>query len=269
MRKTLVVTALWSRCRSSRPARRTPTATDGAADGGNPRALSVESTDSDCKVSAAEAPAGTLTFDVTNTGSQVTEFYLLGEDGLRIVSEVENIGPNLNREMTVNAPAGAYFTACKPGMKGEGIRADFTVTESDDEPTTSADEQQLIDQAVANYAAYVQDQSDQLLAKTEQFVELYKSGDDEAARTLYPDARVHWERIETVAESFGDLDPMMDAREADLEPGQKWTGWHRIEKDLWPAARRELHAAHPRGAGDVRRRPARRTPRPSTSGCRP
>ena len=25
-----------------------------------------------------------------------------------------------------------------------------------------------------------------------------------------------------------------DAREADLEPGQKWTGWHRIEKDLWP-----------------------------------
>ena len=46
--------------------------------------------------------------------------------------------------------------------------------------------------------------------------------------------RQHWERIETVAESFGDLDPMMDAREADLEPGQKWTGWHLIEKDLWP-----------------------------------
>ena len=136
--------------------------------------------------------------------------------------------------MTVNAPAGTYFTACKPGMKGEGIRADFTVTESEDEPTTSADEQQLIDQAVANYAAYVQDQSDQLLAKTEQFVELYKSGDDEAARALYPVARTHWERIETVAESFGDLDPKLDLREADLEPGQKWTGWHRIEKDLWP-----------------------------------
>ena len=46
---------------------------------------------------------------------------------------------------------------------------------------------------------------------------------------------MHWERIETVAESFGDLDPRMDAREADLEPGQKWSGWHLIEKDLWPA----------------------------------
>ena len=49
--------------------------------------------------------------------------------------------------------------------------------------------------------------------------------------------RVHWERIEPVAESFGDLDPKMDAREADLEEGQKWTGWHRIEKDLWPPAK--------------------------------
>jgi iron uptake system component EfeO len=26
----------------------------------------------------------------------------------------------------------------------------------------------------------------------------------------------------------------MDLREADLESGMTWTGWHRIEKDLWP-----------------------------------
>jgi len=207
---------------------------DGAADGGNPRALTVQSSDDACKVSHAEAPAGTLTFDVTNTGSQVTEFYLLGEDGLRIVSEVENIGPGLNRKMTVNAPAGAYFTACKPGMKGEGIRAGFTVTESDAAPSADADEQEVVEEAVEHYADYVKDQADQLLVKTQQFVELYKNGEDDQARALYPDARTHWERIETVAESFGDLDPKTDLREADLEPGQEWTGWHRIEKDLWP-----------------------------------
>jgi iron uptake system component EfeO len=234
MRKILVVSALAVAVPFLAACTENSDGSGGAADSGNPRALSVESTDGECNVSAAEAPAGTLTFDVTNTGSQVTEFYLLGEDGLRIVAEVENVGPNLNREMTVNAPAGSYFTACKPGMKGDGIRAGFTVTESDDAPSVDADDQQLVDQALANYAAYVQDQSDQLLAKTEQFVDLYKAGDDEAARALYPVARTHWERIETVAESFGDLDPMMDAREADLEPGQQWTGWHRIEKDLWP-----------------------------------
>ncbi len=206
-----------------------------AGSDGDARALTVNSTDDACDLSASEAPAGTLTFDVSNTGSQVTEFYLLGEDGLRIVAEVENIGPNLNRELTVNAPAGTYVTACKPGMKGEGIRADFTVTESDQEPVIDADDQALVDQALANYAAYIEDQSAQLLEKTTEFVDLYKAKEDDAARALYAEARTHWERIETVAESFGDLDPMMDAREADLEEGDEFTGWHRIEKDLWPA----------------------------------
>jgi len=179
---------------------------------------------------------GTLTFDVTNAGDEVTEFYLLGEDGLRIVAEVENIGPALNRELTANVPAGSYFTACKPGMTGEGLRSAFEVTPSEeDAPAVSADSQELVEAASANYAAYVQDQSDQLLVKTQQFVDLYQAGDDDAARTMYPDARTHWERIETVAESFGDLDPRMDLREADVEPGDEWTGWHRLEKGLWPA----------------------------------
>jgi iron uptake system component EfeO len=219
---------------------------DGGADttGGNPRSLTVESSDDACKISATEAPAGTLTFDVTNTGSQVTEFYLLAQDGQRIVSEVENIGPGLDREMTVSAAPGSYVTACKPGMKGDGIRADFTVTESKDAPTTSTaegaegaeggDGDDAVAEATEHYEDYVKDQADQLLEKTQQFVELYKSGKDDQARALYPEARVHWERIETVAESFGDLDPRIDLREADLEPGQEWTGWHRLEKDLWP-----------------------------------
>ena len=44
---------------------------------------------------------------------------------------------------------------------------------------------------------------------------------------------MHYERIEPVAESFGDLDPALDARQADIEEGKEWTGWHKIEKDLW------------------------------------
>ena len=211
----------------------------GESDAAAPRSMTVSSSDSACDISATEAPAGTLTFDVVNTGSQVTEFYLLGEDGLRIVGEVENIGPALNRQLVVNAPAGKYVTACKPGMKGEGIRAGFTVTRSDEAARVGADDEQLVEQAQQNYAAYVQDQSDQLLVKTQEFVDAYERGDDDAARTIYADARTHWERIETVAESFGDLDPKMDAREADLEPGQRWTGWHLIEKDLWPQRARD------------------------------
>ena len=44
-----------------------------------------------------------------------------------IVGEVENIGPGLTRELSVTVASGAYVTACKPGMTGAGIRADFTV----------------------------------------------------------------------------------------------------------------------------------------------
>lgn len=198
------------------------------------RVVSVDSGGDACTLSATEAPAGSLTFTVKNTGSKVTEFYLLAADGQRIIGEVENIGPGLTRDLVVSAKDGRYVTACKPGMTGTGIRADFTVTPSDQTVSVPEDQAQLIARANRNYQAYVTDQSAQLLEKTTRFVAAYKAGDDDTARDLYPRARVHWERIETVAESFGDLDPRMDAREADLEAGQKWTGWHRIEKDLWP-----------------------------------
>ena len=44
--------------------------------------------------------------------------------------------------------------------------------------------------------------------------------------------RYHYEAIEPVAESFGDLDPEIDARAGDV-PAASWTGFHRIEQILW------------------------------------
>jgi iron uptake system component EfeO len=226
----LALVPLLAACTDNAPS---SAATPGA--GTDPRALSVAASDTECNLSAATAPSGTLRFSVTNNGTQVNEFYLLGEDGLRIAGEVENIGPGLSRDLVLTAPPGNYFTACKPGMVGDGIRAAFTVTDSGQDLAPAADDQQLVDQANKNYSAYVKDQTEQLLAGTEEFVAAYKAGKDDQAREMYAPTRVHWERIETVAESFGDLDPKMDLREADLEEGQEWTGWHRIEKDLWPA----------------------------------
>ena len=198
--------------------------------------ITVTSSDDACTLSDESVGSGTLNFTVKNTGSMVTEFYLYAEDGKRIVGEVENIGPGLTRELVVTASPGTYVTACKPGMKGDGIRGKLTVTDSGKASTASEAEQANLDAATASYAGYVRDQAATLLARTTAFVEAYKAGRDAKARALYPVARQPWERIEPVAESFGDLDPKMDLREADLEQGQRWTGWHRIEKDLWPPA---------------------------------
>jgi iron uptake system component EfeO len=208
------------------------TKTTAAADG----PIQVSSTANECKVSAATAPSGNLTFAVKNEGTEVTEFYLLAEDGLRILGEVENIGPGITRNLVVTAPAGKYNTACKPGMQGDGIRASFEVTESGNKPSVDADFQKLLDTGTQQYAAYVKDQTEQLVTGTKAFADAFTAGDAAKARELYAATRMHWERIEPVAESFGDLDPKLDAREADLEPGQEWTGWHRTEKDLFPPA---------------------------------
>jgi iron uptake system component EfeO len=205
-----------------------------ASSSDGPGSIAVTSTDDACEVSATEAPSGVLRFAVTNVGSEVTEFYVLAEDGLQILSEVENIGPGLSRDLVLQAAPGTYQLACKPGMAGDGIRSTFTVTDSGAKVEATGPDAELVATAVENYAAYVRDQAEQLLADTKAFAAAYAAGDDDAARDQYAATRMHWERIEPVAESFGDLDPILDAREADLEQGQEWTGWHRIEKDLWP-----------------------------------
>ena len=120
--------------------------------------ITVTATDTECTVSVPTAGAGTITFQVKNTGSKVNEFYLYGA-GDRIISEVENITPGLTRELKVEVTEpGTFQTACKPGMVGDGIRAAFTVTGT--AQPGSAD--QKVAKAIADYKAYVAAQSAEL-----------------------------------------------------------------------------------------------------------
>ncbi|WP_407936558.1 iron uptake system protein EfeO [Lentzea tibetensis] len=193
-------------------------------------AIAVEATDDACKVARTSAGTGNVTFEVTNKGTKVTEFYLYAE-GDRILGEVENIGPGLTRKLIVEVgESGKLQTACKPGMKGDGIRGEFTVT-GDAKKATDADAQ--LAEATKSYQRYVNSQADQLLVKTEEFVNAVKAKKVDEAKALFPISRIYWERIEPVAESFGDLDPKIDGREDAIEPGTEFTGFHRLEKDLW------------------------------------
>ncbi|MBQ0892578.1 cupredoxin domain-containing protein [Micromonospora sp. U56] len=191
-------------------------------------AVKVKASDTTCEVDVTALDAGQATFTITNSGSKVNEFYVYAA-GDRVMGEVENIAPGLSRELRVELPAGTYETACKPGMSGRGIRGALKVSGT---AATVAPDAALA-QATASYQRYVASQTGALLTKTEEFVAAVKAGDVAKAKALYPVARTYWERIEPVAEIFGDLDPRIDGREEVIEEGMEFTGFHRIEKDLW------------------------------------
>ncbi len=194
------------------------------------RDVKVDASDSSCDLSAAKLAAGALTFEVTNNGSRVTEFYVYAE-GDRVMGEVENIGPGLTRNLVVDLPKGTYEGACKPGMAGDGIRQTMTVTGG---PAKKLSDSQELKEAAKSYERYVAAQAKALIEKTEEFVAAVKAGKTDEAKELFPVARTYWERIEPVAEVFGDLDPLTDGREPDAKAeGRDFTGWHRIEKQLW------------------------------------
>ncbi|WP_172650282.1 iron uptake system protein EfeO [Rhodococcus opacus] len=192
--------------------------------------ITVTASDDTCDVSADSGTTGNSTFQVTNNGTKVTEFYVFAE-GDRAMGEVENIGPGLTRQLIVSLPdAGTYQLACKPGMVGDGIRQEFTVT---GDSMSASDESGQLAEAADGYRRYIRSQVVALQDTTQQFVDAVKAGNIDQAKALFPVSRTYYERIEPEAESFGELDPKLDLREADLEPGQEWTGFHRLEKDLW------------------------------------
>ncbi|MGW0764710.1 iron uptake system protein EfeO [Streptomyces sp. NPDC002676] len=191
-------------------------------------AIQVTAADSKCETSAKSVPAGHVMLKIENKGSKATEVEIVFPDD-RIVSEKENIGPGTKYTLTAEVKAGSYEIACRPGMKGHGVRQKLTVTGSG----TSAQHDPKLDKAVAGYRQYAQDQADQTLPLVETFVKAVKAGDLDAAKKAYAPSRLGWERTEPIAESFGDIDPKTDTRADGLEAGQKWTGWHRLEKSLW------------------------------------
>jgi iron uptake system component EfeO len=189
--------------------------------------VTVSASDTACTFASTKVAAGVVKFSVTNSGSKINEFYVY--QGERALGEVEYISPSTTRTLNVELAAGEYTGVCKPGMVGDGISAAFTVS---GESTPLAADQKLAD-AVANYRQYVESQAGLLVPATKAFTDAVRAGDIAKAKQLFPVAREHYEAIEPVAESFGDLDPAIDAREGDTEPGVEWTGYHVLEQHLW------------------------------------
>lgn len=190
--------------------------------------IEVTVTEADgCTVKPDTAPAGAVTFHVTNVDAAgVTEVEIVSDQ--RIRGERENLAPGFDASFTAKLDGGKYEIYC-PGASTE--RVPFTVTGKAAE--TSGDVKELLQQATVDYAQYIDTQVGALADSLPAMNDAIKAGDLEGAKKAYAASRVFYEKIEPVAESFGDLDPAIDLREGDVEAGAEWTGFHAIEKALW------------------------------------
>jgi iron uptake system component EfeO len=185
--------------------------------------MAFELTDAGCVPNTAKAPAGPITFEVENAGtSKVTELEVL--DGDTILGEVENLSDGLSGSFSLTLEQGEYTLYCPSGDEERG-----TLTVSG---KLKAENSPQIEAAIAKYRNYLERNTTELVAATEPFVVAVIAGDVAKAKALYAPARIPYERIEPVAESFGGLDPRIDARVNDVAPNE-FSGFHKIEQALW------------------------------------
>ena len=186
--------------------------------------LTFELTDEGCSPQTATAPAGPIDFQVENGGtSKYSELEVV--DGETILGERENIIEGTSGSFSLTLEEGEYIVRCdESGGEGDG-----TLKVTGKLQTKASPE---VEEAIAGYRTYLEDNTKELTAKTKPFVAAIEAGDIAKAKLLYPEPRINYERVEPVAESFGDLDPRIDARENDVKPSE-FGGFHRLEKALW------------------------------------
>ncbi|HEY6889200.1 MAG TPA: iron uptake system protein EfeO, partial [Solirubrobacter sp.] len=197
-----------------------------SAPAGGAKTVELKLTDAGCSPSALKLDAGRTTFKVTNAGTgRVTELEIL--QGARILGEKENLVAGLSGSFALTLQPGEYALSCPGGTTA----ATGVLTVGGKAVAASGDPE--LQAAVTGYQRYVTTQAKELVTRVQSFVAAVKAGDVQKAKSEFAAARVPYETIEPVAESFGTLDPEIDARVNDVAQGQKWTGFHRIEQALW------------------------------------
>jgi FTR1 family protein len=197
--------------------------TSAAATGAH-KTVSLALSDVGCDPGSLRLASGPTTFLVTNTGtSKVTEAEVVQGD--RALAEVENVTSGLSGRFSLTLQPGRYELRCTGGSRDSGA---IVVTGS----RTDVALDPALQRGVDGYRGYLERETASLVTGVESLRRALASGDVAASRRAYATARVPYERVEPVAESFGDLDPRIDARANDV-PKSQWTGFHPIERKLW------------------------------------
>jgi iron uptake system component EfeO len=168
---------------------------------------------------------------VKSLGKSINEAWLSYENAVRQTFPLEYTEVEKYEKPIYSASA--YEKLDFAVLKDTAINLQEALTKLLNAKVTTGRTSELLTKAVDNYKAYVEEQLDMLTSQTKVFADAVKAGNADQAKLEYAKARVFYEAIEPIAESFGDLDPKIDARIGDVEDPATWSGFHRIEKALW------------------------------------
>ena len=183
--------------------------------------VAVTLVDSGCTPQQIHVAAGPVSFDVSNGGtSKVSEMELKNASGI-ILGESENVVEGVPGQLLAE-PQARQVRRQLPDRRHGGSGT----SGRDRHGRRPADRRlgALLTKATTAYKAYVIAQTAALQKETQQFVAALQAGDVEQAKALFGPARIHYETVEPVAESFGNLDPEIDARINDVAKRQGLDG---------------------------------------------
>ncbi|MFC0439151.1 iron uptake system protein EfeO [Kutzneria buriramensis] len=188
--------------------------------------VTVALTGDGCQPSPATIGSGAVNFKVSNKDAgAVTEAELLS--GGQMLGEQENLTPGLDGGFSLELAKGDYQIYC-PGAKKD--HWDFHVT---GDAGKSWKDNPVLVSATTDYGKWVTDQVTRLVTGTQAFAAAVKSGDLTASGIAYGQARVFYEKVEPVAEIWGDLDKNIDGRVDDFDNPADFKGFHRIEQAIF------------------------------------
>ncbi|GGB42215.1 lipoprotein [Flexivirga endophytica] len=193
-----------------------------------------------CELDHASAPAGPVTFTITNKdATAITEIELQSDQ--RILGEKENLAPGLAPvKFTATLSGGKYQLYC-PGADKENVP--FTVT-GKAAAAASGSTATVLAEGTKGYAKFVNQNAADMVTAIGKLKAAVDKGDVAAAKKAYAGARPFYEKIESDVGGFvlpgfkpgdnaGNLDYLIDMRQSNLDPKVGWHGFHAVEKDLW------------------------------------
>ena len=192
--------------------------------------VKITLTPSGCVPVPSTITASHVNFTVTNKNADaVSEAELRTKDLSHILGEQENLTPGLSGGFSLDIQPGSYIINC-PGAKNQHEK--FTVTGKQVGAKWQSNAQ--LSAAVASYATYIDQNTAELITATQAFCAALDAGNQQQAELLYSPARIYYERIEPVAEIWGNLDTDIDGRwDNPVTVKSQFIGFHRIEQLLW------------------------------------